>query len=332
MSTLDLQSRISVVIPLFNGAAFIKRTLESVLAQTVAARQIIVVDDGSDDESPAIAEGFPQVTLLRQAHAGPGAARNLGSEHSAGEWVAFLDADDLWFPDHLAEVLRLIHSVPEAGLVATAHRKVLNNTVTAGLPAGNHRGSTRVRIIDYHRLAARDIGVVCSSSAAAKRNAILDVGGFATLPRAEDIDLWARMALRYPVAVSPRVTALYVRGTGGLMERAAEARTRGERPSEAHESDEPTPLHLRSMESALASGEHDHRRKSLELYLDGHTTARWKLVLLEADQRAARSRWRTLRHRRHPHAWRYFVAAFVPLPIGAALSRLLRAGRRLRAA
>ena len=90
---------VSVVVPCYNGAPFLRETLESALAQTHPPLEVIVVDDGSTDDSAAIAEGFgPPVRVIRQGNQGESVARNRGVEAATGEWVAFLDADDLWEP------------------------------------------------------------------------------------------------------------------------------------------------------------------------------------------------------------------------------------------
>lgn len=94
---------VSVVIPCYNGAAFLRETLASVLAQTRPAQEIVVIDDGSTDDSADIAASFgPPVRVIRQANRGESAARNRGIRESRGEWVAFLDADDLWLPERIA--------------------------------------------------------------------------------------------------------------------------------------------------------------------------------------------------------------------------------------
>ncbi|MGL6097742.1 MAG: glycosyltransferase family 2 protein, partial [Fimbriiglobus sp.] len=90
---------VSVVIPCYNGAEFLPETLRSVLAQTVPVHEILVIDDGSTDDSAAVAEGFgPPVRVIRQPNQGESVARNRGIDEATGEWVAFLDADDLWEP------------------------------------------------------------------------------------------------------------------------------------------------------------------------------------------------------------------------------------------
>ena len=104
-----MNNAISVVIPLYNGARFIETTLASVLKQTLTPKEIIVVDDGSTDNGPALvtamANGYP-ITLLSKANGGQSAARNFGIAHSTGEWIALLDQDDIWYPQHLEGLLK----------------------------------------------------------------------------------------------------------------------------------------------------------------------------------------------------------------------------------
>lgn len=113
-----MQNRVSVVVPVYNGARYLGETLASALAQTHPPAEVIVVDDGSEDDSAAVAHSFsPQVTLIRQAHAGAGAARNQGAARATGEWLAFLDADDLWIVDKLARQLVAAHNAPRPDMV-----------------------------------------------------------------------------------------------------------------------------------------------------------------------------------------------------------------------
>jgi len=105
--------RFSVIIPVYNGAAFLGRAIESVLAQTWPAHEIIVVDDGSSDATPEIATRLASrnpavLRWIRQANAGVSAARNTGAENASGDWLAFLDADDWFYPDRLEAHARFI--------------------------------------------------------------------------------------------------------------------------------------------------------------------------------------------------------------------------------
>ena len=98
-----VQPRISCIVPVWNGERFLGQALASVFQQTLPPTEVFVVDDGSTDNSARIAQDFGQrVTLIQQANRGPGAARNVGVSASTGDWIAFLDADDLWLPTKLA--------------------------------------------------------------------------------------------------------------------------------------------------------------------------------------------------------------------------------------
>src|SRR5690348_10839123 len=98
---------IVAIVPLHNGARTIAAAIRSILDQTVAPDEIVVVDDGSEDEGPAIVGrlGAPRVTLIRQANAGQSAARNRGAAHSTSALLAFLDQDDVWYAHHLQALL-----------------------------------------------------------------------------------------------------------------------------------------------------------------------------------------------------------------------------------
>lgn len=110
--------KISVVIPTYNRARFLKEALESVFSQTVADREIIVVDDGSSDETRAVLEPFrDRIRYLYQENAGGAAARNRGIAAARGEWVAFLDSDDRWEPHALQALLEAASRHPEAGFI-----------------------------------------------------------------------------------------------------------------------------------------------------------------------------------------------------------------------
>lgn len=102
--------RVSVIIPLFNKAPYVSRALASVTKQTFKDFELIVVDDGSTDEGPRIVEACDdsRIRLVSQENSGPGAARNRGLAEARGELIAFLDADDEWFPDYLKESVRLL--------------------------------------------------------------------------------------------------------------------------------------------------------------------------------------------------------------------------------
>jgi glycosyltransferase involved in cell wall biosynthesis len=105
--------RVSCIVPVYNGEAWLAETIESILAQTHPPFEVIVVDDGSTDGTAARAQAFPPpVRYVRQENAGPAAARNHGIAESRGAFLAFLDADDLWHPDKLSRQIALMNSDP----------------------------------------------------------------------------------------------------------------------------------------------------------------------------------------------------------------------------
>lgn len=124
---------VSVIIPCYNGAKFIAATIESVLAQTDPAREVFVIDDGSTDNSAAIVRKYvdrsqagetpTRVTLIQQANAGESRARNVGIAQAAGEFIAFLDADDLWLADKTARQVEAFRQYPD---VAAVHTRIFN--------------------------------------------------------------------------------------------------------------------------------------------------------------------------------------------------------------
>jgi glycosyltransferase involved in cell wall biosynthesis len=111
---------ISCIIPVFNGARYLREAIESIFNQTYRPLEVIVVDDGSTDDPLSVVTSYgEQVKYLRQAHAGPGAARNLGLTEAHGEFVAFLDADDVWHPEKLERQMARFAARPELGLCIT---------------------------------------------------------------------------------------------------------------------------------------------------------------------------------------------------------------------
>ena len=114
---------ISVVIPLYNKEKSIAHTLKCVLNQTYRDFEVVVVDDGSKDNSAAVVEQFEdkRIRLVRQKNGGVSAARNRGIAEARGEYVAFLDADDVWKQNHLESITNLIHQFPKSKAWATCY-------------------------------------------------------------------------------------------------------------------------------------------------------------------------------------------------------------------
>ena len=164
---------VSVVIPAFNAAVTLSETLQSAIAQTQPAIEIIVVDDGSMDGTAEVAASYPGVRVIRQPNAGPGAARNTGIQAASGDWIAFLDSDDIWDRRKTEHQLRC--ASPEVGLIH-----------------GN-----RFRSISFGSLWNRQAHV-SPNGAMVRRQALTDVGGFEEsreVMGAEDLNLALRIAL-----------------------------------------------------------------------------------------------------------------------------------------
>ncbi len=216
----------SVVIPLYNKAPHIAATLHSVLAQTHQPDAIIVVDDGSTDGGAAIVEQFahPLIKLIRQANAGVSAARNNGAASAMSPYLAFLDADDAWRPNHLETLRNLIERFPTAGLYSTMYEIHLGHTVfrpNAAYPYGF------IGLIDdFFARMANGLSLVNSTTACVPANIFAQSGGFPVdLKRGEDLVLWMTLAQRHPVAHAAIITAVYnrdaVNRSVGLREQTA---------------------------------------------------------------------------------------------------------------
>lgn len=207
----------SVVIPLYNKEKYILRAVESVLSQSFTNFELIIVDDGSVDDSLKAIKNISdsRLKIIKQANQGVGSARNKGMTKAKYDWIALLDADDAWSINHLKELDKIISTCPSVGMVAS---KFLAINTSLKPPTMNEEEPNNIRFIDYFLEASKDIGIIWSSSVAISKEAFNNVGGFSDEKMGEDLKYWAKIALAYPVATSDRVTAYYFRGTGGVME------------------------------------------------------------------------------------------------------------------
>ncbi|MEM9003506.1 MAG: glycosyltransferase [Cyanobacteria bacterium P01_F01_bin.86] len=197
---------ISVIIPVHNGAKTIAETVESVLAQTFADFELIVVESGSTDNTAEILATIqdPRLKVLSYAKAPVSINRNRGVSQATGEFVSFLDADDLWTPDKLEAQHAALLAAPEAALAYS-----WTNCIDT-------KGKFLRRCSYVHwsgnvleKLLLDDF-IGNGSNVMIRRQAFLDVGGFdEALTNAEDTDLCLRLALKYPFAVVPKAQVLY---------------------------------------------------------------------------------------------------------------------------
>ena len=208
--------KFSIVVPLYNKGPHVKRSLDSVLSQKVQDFEVIVVDGGSDDNGPIIVENFasmdPRIRLVQQEGAGVSCARNQGIHESKSELIAFLDADDEWMPNYLETILRLIKEFPSAGLYATGYKDDFGN-VCGDLSKTSELQNLVPKeglVPNYFQIAKKGYYIFFTSSVAASKKVLLELGGFRVdFWWGEDVDLWGRIALRYPVAYSSQVCSIY---------------------------------------------------------------------------------------------------------------------------
>jgi glycosyltransferase involved in cell wall biosynthesis len=174
--------RVSAVIPARDAERFIEEALRSILEQTVPPASIVVVDDGSSDRTAEIADSLaPSISVMRRTHAGIGAARTAGVEATTSEFVAFLDADDLWLPHKLERQLEAVDADPSLDAVFCLIDE-FHDPVDVP-PAGVRRPQ-------------RSVAAALSSAALVRRDLIERLGSFSTTPLGEWIEWWARARAR----------------------------------------------------------------------------------------------------------------------------------------
>ncbi len=199
---------VSVIIPAYNAAAFLGDTLDSVLAQTYKNLEIIVVDDGSTDTTPHVLESYKdRITVLHQANAGQATARNSGARSAKGEFLAFLDSDDLWDSDKINRQVELINRFPKALAVYCDHRSIdaQGNPLASSGALAHPRPSGNI-------LRALLLGpcIITPGLVLLRRNAFDMMGGFdKTMRGHEDYTLWLRLATQGSFIYSPDTLVSY---------------------------------------------------------------------------------------------------------------------------
>ena len=207
---MNPSSELSVVIPVYNGESYIKPTLDSVRRQTVYPLEVLVIDDGSTDGTFDLVDAYRvanpelRMRLIRLSHGGPGQARNCGIKEANGAWIAFLDSDDVWFPEKLEQVARSCDEFPDANFFC--HNELhqhLDGTETLLEYAVGFSETDTLSTQLYWRNRFSTSAVVCS------RCLLIEAGLFDTsLPSAQDYELWLRM--------SPQIRLQFIRQTLGI--------------------------------------------------------------------------------------------------------------------
>lgn len=204
----------SVIIPLFNKADYINRTLESVKLQTLNEFEVIVIDDGSTDDSFKVAKDFLSKTsldfqIIQQNNQGVSLARNNGVRIAKYKYIAFLDADDWWEPDFLMDMKNLILKYPDSGLWASKYYSIKNQKIR--IPKINLLSDFFDGLINYFKVYSESEAMpVWTGSTIVNKSVFLSLNGFKpNLKMGEDFDLWIRISMKHSIAYINKALAYY---------------------------------------------------------------------------------------------------------------------------
>ncbi len=206
---------ISVVIPAYNAGKYVGRAIDSVLAQTLAPHEVIVVDDGStDNTAQVVAQYQSKVKYIVQENAGASVARNTGIKTADGEWIAFLDADDEWLPQKLHLQTELLDRNPD---IVWTTGNYLTCVCSKNLQAPSIETAKAIELLDgkeysdsFFRAFLKKVWG-CTDSMIIRRDALIEAGMFRPGQlRGNDFDMWWRIAYRYPkIGYLAEPTAIY---------------------------------------------------------------------------------------------------------------------------
>jgi glycosyltransferase involved in cell wall biosynthesis len=312
--------RVSVVIPLYNKAPYVRRALDSVAAQTFGDFELIVVDDGSTDESVSVVESYAdaRLRLVRQPNAGPGAARNRGIEESAGELLAFLDADDEWLPEYLERGVEMLDATGAAAATSCyfEHPPGISRAPmwrARGIVEGAHNLDANTP----PSLFVQMLAYMSPCSTVARAEVLKRWGGFYDAERClygEDAHLWMKVLLNERVAFHLEPLVRFHHDASGLSKNLS-----GVRPVE--------PFLLHPEEVTASCPAHMRELLGRVLAIRALKTAcvlgywgRWR------EARALKSRFKVAGNWRLP---KYLPAQVCSTPLGAGLGAAWRALRTL---
>lgn len=196
---------VTVIIPTYNRPTYLREAIDSVIAQTFRDWELIIVDDGSTDETPTVIAEYlrrdARIRMIHQPNVGPGSSRNVGLRDARGEFIAFLDDDDLWLPEKLEVQLEKYRCKPELGLLyaqCRTERPGQPPKVWPSQPGMN----TLQRLININFIPTLTVMV--------RKRCLDQVGEFdGRLRVSHDYDLWLRIAERFPFGCVPKVLARY---------------------------------------------------------------------------------------------------------------------------
>ena len=191
---IDIKPQVSVIIPTYNRAWVIEEAIDSVLAQDYTEFELIVVDDGSTDHTSDVLDAYGNdIKVLSQKNKGVSVARNRGIAEASGNFIAFLDSDDLWHPQKLSSQIDFFNQTPDA-LICQTEEVWIRNGLRVN-PKKRHKKPSGMIFKPSLKLC-----LVSPSAVMIRRHLFDRVGGFdETLPACEDYDLWLRISCRFPI-------------------------------------------------------------------------------------------------------------------------------------
>lgn len=204
----------SIIIPLFNKENFISDTISSALNQTFTDFEIIVVNDGSTDNSLGKVEAIKdsRIKLYTIKNQGVSHARNFGINKAKTDYICFLDADDYWYNNHLDHLFTLLEKHPNCGLYASAYKKKIGKSLLNSVYKNIPKHSGWSGIVDDYFESSLVNSIAWTSAVMIPKNILDSIGYFdenITFGAGEDTDLWIRIALKYPIAFSNTVSAIH---------------------------------------------------------------------------------------------------------------------------
>ena len=194
---MDKIEKISVIIPTYNSAKFIEQTLESLARQIVLPEEIIIIDDGSKDNTVEIIKKCAErnkllnIKLKQNYHKGPGEARNVGVQLSTGDWISFLDSDDTWEPIKIYEVKKIIKNYININFITHYENFIDNNNNKSEI-------SKKLKLFNNSKFDIKSYcyisNIFSTSAVTCKKDLLIKFGNFdKNLPNAQDYDLWLKL-------------------------------------------------------------------------------------------------------------------------------------------
>lgn len=271
----------SVIIPLYNKGPHIHRSVQSVLNQTYTKFELLIVDDGSTDNSLDVVSNFKddRIHVLKRNKPGPGgyAARNHGARHAKNDWLAYLDADDEWMPDHLEKMLNLMEKNKDLKVFG-AGWKIQDPDQGNSLSNDSfydtfHNESGKVlRFEDYLQAEIKGLRPICSSVAVIHKDTFSQSGGFpeGKVRRGGDVDTWLRcIEIAQGIAWSSHIGAVYYRDSINMVTRSENLLATAERETVAR----------------LVKKYHGHTQTLLKQFANKRTISAWKQSLTIPDSK-----------------------------------------------